>query len=129
MPGKFKFDERPAGYNTNNNINNDYDNNNNNHHWISWISRLVHQAFHLQTATQNKPNYTLLSLSLPATGESPKGGGGLGVKAGERTMLGTLVRKTSKASGQSKVCPPWHILRNIHFAAARCIIFLGLWPI
>lgn len=36
MPGKFKFDERPAGYNTNNNINNDYDNNNNNHHWISW---------------------------------------------------------------------------------------------
>jgi len=37
----------------------------------------------------------------------------------------TLVRKTSKASGQSKVCPPWHILRNINFAAGLCTIFLA----
>ncbi|KAI8033334.1 hypothetical protein M5D96_013903 [Drosophila gunungcola] len=29
-------------------------------------------TFHLQTATQNKPNYTLLSLSLPTTGASER---------------------------------------------------------
>lgn len=91
---------------------------------------LVHQAFHLQTAaaaaaTQNKPNYTLLSLFFffvfPPRTRSCATGRRMGRRKWReiREIVGGwlpdwLVRKTSKASaGQSKVCPPWHILRNI----------------